>query len=88
MAKDFTVQTEDGEKPILEAPLKANYFKQFVDDEEKAEYFVKVKWDKAVQIKQAVSKIGFFGNQNSVCKPRDSKWLFTVDTLKKTWGIK
>jgi len=87
MAKDFTVQTEDGEKPILEVPLKASYHKQFIDDEEKAEYFVRVKWDKVVPIKQAVSKIGFFGNQNSVCKPRDSKWLFTVDTLKKMWGI-
>ncbi len=87
MAKDFTIQTEDGEKPILEIPLKASYHKQFIDDEEKAEYFVKVKWEKVVPIKQAVSKIGFFGNQNSVCKPRDSKWLFTIDTLKKTWGI-
>lgn len=87
MAKDFTVHTKEGEKPIFEVPLKASFLKQFIDDEEKSEYFVKVKWIKNVTRKQAVSKIGFLGNQNSVCKPRDSKWLFTIDTLKNVWGI-
>jgi len=87
MAKDFTVQTGDGETPILELPLKASYHKQFVDDEEKSEYFIKVNWLKKVPVSQAISKIGFFGNQNSVCKPRDSKWLFTIDSLKKVWQI-
>lgn len=87
MAKDFSVETDNGESPILKVPLKTHYHKQYKDDEEKSEYFVKVKWLQTFSIEQAVSKIGFFGNQNSVCKPRDSKWLFTVDTLKKKWGI-
>lgn len=88
MAKDFTIQTEDGEKNIFDLPLKASYHKQYADDEEKSEYFVRVKWLKKVDTNKAVSKIGFFGNQNSVCKPRSSKWLFTIDTLKKEWKIK
>ena len=37
MAKNFTVHTEEGEKPIFEVPLKASFLKQFIDDEEKAE---------------------------------------------------
>ena len=80
MAKDFTVQTDEGEKQIFKVPLRASFHKQFADDEEKSEYFVKVKWIKDVPKNQAVSKIGFFGNQNSVCKPRDSKWLFKRQT--------
>ena len=36
---------------------------------------------------QAVKEIGFFGNQNSVCRPRDQKWVYTVERLKKVWGI-
>jgi len=87
MVKDFSVETDNGESPILKVPLKTHYHKQYKDDEEKSEYFVKVKWLQTFSIEQAVSKIGFFGNQNSVCKPRDSKWLFTTDTLKKQWGI-
>ena len=87
MAKDFLVETANGEYTILKVPLKTHYHKQYQDDEEKSEYFVKVKWLQTFSIEQAVSKIGFFGNQNSVCKPRDSKWLFTVDTLKKKWDI-
>jgi len=93
MAKDFMVKTENGELPITEAPLKLDeqtkkdYLRKFADDEEKAEYFVKVNWVYNSPIKQAVSELGFFGNQNSVCKPRSSKWLFTVDTLKKKWDV-
>jgi hypothetical protein len=93
MAKDFMVKTEEREVPITEAPLKLDeqtkndYLIKYADDEEKAEYFVKVKWLRSFPIKQAVSELGFFGNQNSVCKPKSSKWLFTVDTLKKKWDI-
>ena len=93
MAKDFKVTTESGELPITEAPLKLDekikedYLKKLADDEERAEYFVRVKWQRSFPIKQAVSELGFFGNQNSVCKPRSSKWLFTIDTLKKKWDV-
>ena len=87
MAKDFMVKTEKGEVPVLEVPLKATYLKQYADDEEKSEYFVRVKWLHKFPIKQAVSELGFFGNQNTVCKPRSSKWLFTVNTLKKKWNV-
>jgi hypothetical protein len=93
MAKDFKVKTDKGYLPIIKAPLKLNdkdregFLKKLASDEEQAEYFVRVNWLFDFPINKAVSELGFFGNQNSVCKPRDSKWLFTIDTLKKKWGI-
>jgi len=35
-----------------------------------------------------IHETGFFGNQNSVCRPRAKKWDYTVERLKKRWGIK
>ena len=57
------------------------------DDPVNAEYVVQVDWIKTVLEPQAVKEIGFFGNQNSVCRPRDQKWVYTVERLKKVWGI-
>ena len=49
------------------------------------EYFVSVKWLETREIDQAVREIGFFGNQNTVCKPRSKKWRTTVDRLKQVF---
>ena len=57
------------------------------DDPANAEYVVQVDWIKTVLETQEVKEIGFFGNQNSVCRPRDQKWVYTVERLKKVWGI-
>jgi len=94
ITKHFRVQVNNKLIPIVDAPLKLSekeregFLKKYASDEERAEYFVRVKWIKSVPIAQAVKQIGFFGNQNSVCKPKASSWLFTVDTLKKKWGVK
>ena len=93
IAKDFKVAVNNKMVPILNAPLELNekdkegFLKKYANNEERAEYFVRVRWIKDFPIKQAVKQMGFFGNQNSVCKPKVSSWLFTVDTLKKKWGI-
>lgn len=76
------------ELPIYELPVKANYHKHNNDDEDKAEYLVKVDWLKTVKRDDAVSEVGFFGNQNTVAKPTTGKWNHTVDRLKSVWGIK
>ena len=57
-------------------------FREFADDPEKCEYFVRVKWFDNVPSDQAIHETGFFGQQNSVCKPRTTKWRHTVDQLK------
>ena len=83
----FMVKTDNGEIPLLDAPVNEHYHKQWVDDEDKAEYVVRVEWLRAVPIKKAVSEVGFFGNQNTVCKPTTPKWNYTVERLKEAFNI-
>ncbi len=81
----FTVNND--KKNIYDLSGKANYYKQYLDDDDRAEYLVKVDWLKAVKRSDAVREVGFFGNQNTVCKPTTQKWNHTVDRLKIRWGI-
>jgi len=57
------------------------------NDEEKSEYLVKVNWLKTLDLNKAIKEKGFFGNQNTVCKPVTKKWQHTVDRLKKRFDI-
>ncbi len=57
------------------------------DNPDTAEYLVRVKWLKTVPIKEAVHEKGFFGNQNTVAKPKTPKWNHTVERLKKRFKI-
>ena len=58
------------------------------DDEEKSEYLVRINWLKTVNFDHAIKEKGFFGNQNTVCKPVTKKWQHTVERLKKRFDIK
>ena len=42
---------------------------------------------KTVPQNEAVSEYGFFGNQNTVCRPKVEKWDFTIKRLREVWGI-
>lgn len=77
-AADFRI----GDQPALDV-LKADYHRAFVDDPEKSEYFVPVKWLQTVSPQEAVQEVGMFGNQNTVCKPRTPRWRTTVERLKQ-----
>ena len=55
--------------------------------EDNAEYFVPVKSLYQVPESKAFSEIGLFGNQNTIARPRNSKWIHTVDRLKQFWGM-
>lgn len=57
------------------------------EDPEKAEYLVRVHWDKTVPESKAIKERGFFGNQNTIAKPRADRWRHTVDRLKARFGI-
>ena len=82
-----TVFEVKGEQIKMEdLSLRGKYFDS-ADDPENAEYVVKVQWIKTVRTSEAVKELGFFGNQNSVCRPLAERWDFTVDRLKKCWGI-
>lgn len=86
IAKNVRFLLEKEEKGFQELEVEGNYLYS-IDDEEKAEYVVKVKWLKTVPEKSAIKEFGFFGNQNTVCRPMDTKWDFTVDRLKVLWKI-
>jgi hypothetical protein len=73
------------ETPFFDLPLNANYGGKEAHDKE--EHLVKVEWLKTVSKSKAVSEYGFFGNQNTVCRPKADKWEFTIKRLKELWKI-
>lgn len=84
----FLVKSEKGEEvPITNVHLKGPNILKNKDDEERSEYLVKVKWLKVLKLNEAVKEKGFFGNQNTVCKPVTKKWQHTVERLKKQFEI-
>lgn len=86
-AADFTITGPEGETPALDVLLQGNYHREYAGDDERTEWFVPVEWQKVVPLDQAVKEIGFFGNQNTVCKPTSQKWRSTVLRLKERFGI-
>jgi hypothetical protein len=71
--------------PFYDLPLKGEFHHAAQAGGE--EYVVKVKWLKTVTQSAAISEFGFFGNQNTVCRPRSDKWDFTIKRLKELWKI-
>ena len=77
----FKVDKDGTLTPIAEVGIEANI------PDEHSEHFVGIRWIKAVNLEDAVKELGFFGNQNTVARPRDAKWDFTVGRLKALWGV-
>lgn len=67
--------------------LSAKDMAKHAEDEDLAEYLVRVQWTHTVPSNKAIKELGFFGNQNTVCRPTAPKWNHTVDRLKQAWGI-
>jgi len=82
-AATFKVTTPSGELPVLEVAKRGKYHSQFLNDPERCEYFVPVRWLQTVPLEKAVSEVGFFGSQHTVCKPTTPKWRSTVERLKE-----
>lgn len=80
--KEFLID----ERPALDV-LAGNYHREFMDDPEKAEYFVPVIWEKTLPASKGIQEVGMFGNQNTVCKPVTPKWRTTVERLKQVFGV-
>ncbi len=76
-AKDYLIS----DRPALEV-LQADYHREFADDPEKSEYFVRIDWEKTLPEGEAIQEVGMFGNQNTVCKPVTPGWRSTVEKLK------
>nr|WP_317617313.1 endonuclease NucS domain-containing protein [Paenibacillus elgii] len=86
-ADEVFFQENGGEKTIYQLSRNAKYHEEYLDDDDNAEFIVKVKWLKTEAANKAISEIGFFGNQNTVCKPRAAKWVHTINRLKDIWHI-
>lgn len=80
---EFHVDIEGASTPIADVALEAPH----ALDEEHGEHFVGIKWMKVVDVRDAVRERGFFGNQNTVARPRAKKWAFTIERLKAVWNI-
>jgi len=87
--EQFQVAGPNGRSvPITEIPgLMVARSTKSSEDAEKAEYLVRMKWDKTVPESQAIKERGFFGNQNTIAKPRADSWRHTVERLKVGFGI-
>lgn len=77
-ARDFML----GEKNILDMALLGTYHRDFVGDDEHCEWFVPMKWLDTVSVPGAIKELGFFGNQNTLCRPITMAWRKTVERLK------
>ena len=83
---DATLDYNGKNVKMKDLALKGNYFFEN-SNTEKAEYIVQVEWLYHVSEKKAVQEFGFFGNENSVCRPKNDKWNITVKRLRELWGI-
>jgi len=84
----FKVIQDDGsEKYIKDLPLTPPEMLDSMSDDNLAEHLVAIDWEKTVDLDQAVREKGFFGNQNSVCRPSAKSWNHTIDRLKKRFSI-
>lgn len=84
-ASTFTVNTPSGVMPVLDAAKRGSYHRDFLNDPERCEYFVPIRWLQTVPVEKAVQEIGMFGNQNTVCKPTAAVWRTTVERLKQAF---
>lgn len=75
-------------KTIYELPHNGSYQEKSKNDDDNAEYIVKIKWIKTVSKDNSFKEVGLFGNQNSVCKPKTKRWVHTIERLKESWDIK
>lgn len=85
---DFRLPDAQGAaKPASDILTGGTYHRHFIDDPQRTEIFVPVKWQHTRPIEQAVSETGLFGNQNTVCAPKTAKWPHTVARLSEAFGV-
>lgn len=74
----------DGKQtPILELPLRADMTRD-VDDPEKCEYLVRVRWLETVDPSEAYWQTGMFANQNTACRLTNR---FTLERLYQRFNV-
>lgn len=85
-AAEFQLPNSKGELvPALEVLTEGSYHRDEIDDRETCEYFVPIRWLDTVPLNRAVNEVGLFGNQNTVCAPKTTKWRHTTERLKSAF---
>jgi hypothetical protein len=84
-ANEFEVDENGKPISILDIKTSAKYGSRVNTEDQ--EYFVKIKWIKTFSRAEAYDELGFFGNQNTVCKPTAPRWRSTVEHLKNRFAI-
>lgn len=82
---EFTLPAESGQECPIKEVVENTPSTEKPEDE--LEYYVRVDWIKTVPLDEAIKEKGFFGNQNSVAKPKARKWVHTIERLKKRFEI-
>ena len=83
-AADFTVVQPDGTvKPLAELPLESKNLLDPALDER----IVGVQWLQIVKSENAIHEKGFFGNQNTVARPKSRRWDHTIGRLRTRFRI-
>jgi len=78
----FTIPTPEGDRLAMDVLEHGERYREWADDPEHAEYFVRVAWLDSCEANRAFNEVGLFGNQNTVCKPTTPLWRHTVERLK------
>jgi hypothetical protein len=81
---EAVLPVEDSEKRMCELDLKGNYDHGPDDEEDRREWVVPVRWEKAVPRAQAFWKRSLFANQNPACRLRA---IYTIDEVSRHFGI-
>ena len=88
IATDFVVEVDGVKRPYVDvSEIGAAIQARCDEGEEIAEYVVPMRWFVARTMEEAVSQPGFFGNQNTIARPRSESWVYTVETLKREFGV-
>jgi hypothetical protein len=87
--EQFTVPSPDGNTVPISDLLELDIARRIkgAEDVDAAEYLVRVRWDKAVPLAQAVKERGFFGTQHTVSRPKDKRWAHTIERLRTRFDI-
>jgi serine/threonine protein kinase len=82
-ANQFTVTSTDGrDAPVLQFRMRGDYRRQWADDPELSEHFVRVKWLDVVPVERAVKETGLYGTPHTVARPTSQLWRHTLERLK------
>lgn len=76
--REFPVDTDDGERPLLDAEIEAPAMEENADDPELREYLVGVDWIDTRDIDDSFWETGIYANQNTVTKLRNQYPLFRL----------